>query len=199
MNSGLLFALGRDDRRSRSLIAVPWYLVALPMQQTLTISQNSPLPCDRCFEYILACTPKDFWTVRCTRCPDALDKLEKMAKDPKYANTKFASICLGAPEEGCDVTREILETPDDAPRWDAIHHFFMDFKSKEKAKKILGFSSVPFYIFLNEEGEIEQTGNTKAINFDRIPGVEKKDDPVIIPVANVDSSGERVLILDEDF
>jgi hypothetical protein len=35
----------------------------------------------------------------------------------------------------------------------------MEERDKERAKAILGFQSVPFYVVLNEQGEIMQMGN----------------------------------------
>mmetsp|Transcript_32332 Transcript_32332/g.95257 ORF Transcript_32332/g.95257 Transcript_32332/m.95257 type:complete len:112 (-) Transcript_32332:359-694(-) len=111
-----------------------------------------------------------------------------MAQDPKFANVDFVSICC----DSCDGAREILENPD-VPRWDAMHHYYMDQESKETAKKVLGFSMVPFYVFLNDKGEIVQKGNTNAVNFDQIPGVE-----TAAPAA-ASGGGEREFVMDEDF
>ena len=72
-----------------------------------------------------------------------------------------------------------------------MHHYFMDQESKEIAKKILGFSMVPFYVFLNHKGEIIQKGNSNAVDFDQIPGVA-----AATPAA---ASGEREFVMDEDF
>ena len=71
-----------------------------------------------------------------------------------------------------------------------MHHYFMDQESKETAKKVLGFSMVPFYVFLNDKGEIVQKGNTNAVNFEEIPGVAAAPDP---------ASVEREFVMDEDF
>jgi len=79
----------------------------------------------------------DFWTTRCTNCPEALDKLNNLAADERYKNVKFASICCGTGSSSDDA-RNIVEK-EDSPRWDKISHFFMDLDSKEEAKKILGF------------------------------------------------------------
>lgn len=108
----------------------------------------------------------DFWTTRCTNCPDALDELNDLAADERYKNVKFASICC----DSCDGARNIIEK-DDSPRWDRVSHFFMDQENKEEAKKILGFKQVPFYVVLNEEGDIVQMGSKKYIDFDNLPGM----------------------------
>ena len=111
-------------------------------------------------------SPTDFWTTKCTRCPDALDKLDKMAEDPKYENVQFISICC----DKLDGARDIIEKDDDL-RWQNVSHYFMDQQNKEEAKKILGFKSVPFYVVLDENGEITQLGNHKSIDFEEVPGV----------------------------
>ncbi len=51
----------------------------------------------------------------------------------------------------------------------------MDPDSKEEAKRLLGFHQVPFYVILNEHGEIVQKGSQKQVDFTNVPGlVEKK-------------------------
>mmetsp|Transcript_15969 Transcript_15969/g.33736 ORF Transcript_15969/g.33736 Transcript_15969/m.33736 type:complete len:172 (+) Transcript_15969:169-684(+) len=108
----------------------------------------------------------DFWTTKCTNCPDALDNLNDLAADERYKNIKFASIVC----DSCDGARDIIEK-DNNPRWDRISHFFMDHDHKEEAKRVLGFKQVPFYVVLNEEGEIVQMGSKKYIDFDNLPGM----------------------------
>lgn len=49
----------------------------------------------------------------------------------------------------------------------------MDYEHKEEAKKILGFKQVPFYVVLDDKGEIVQMGSKKQIDFDNIPGMEQ--------------------------
>ncbi len=51
----------------------------------------------------------------------------------------------------------------------------MDPTSKKEAKRLLEFHQVPFYVILNEQGEIVQKGSQKYIDFTDIPGaIEKK-------------------------
>ena len=54
----------------------------------------------------------------------------------------------------------------------------MDREHKEEAKRVLGFGRVPFYVVLNEYGDIVQMGSKKHIDFDNLPGMvqSKKDD-----------------------
>eukprot|EP00934_Nitzschia_sp_Nitz4_P002262 Nitzschia sp. Nitz4//scaffold141_size107518//80108//80762//NITZ4_004290-RA/size107518-augustus-gene-0.97-mRNA-1//-1//CDS//3329536330//2262//frame0 len=108
----------------------------------------------------------DFWTTRCTRCPDALDKLNNMAQDPMYENVQFVSICC----DKLDGARDIIEKEDDL-RWQNVNHYFMEQTDKEFAKQELGFKSVPFYVVLDEEGTITQKGNHGAIDFEDVPGI----------------------------
>mmetsp|Transcript_8066 Transcript_8066/g.11569 ORF Transcript_8066/g.11569 Transcript_8066/m.11569 type:complete len:191 (+) Transcript_8066:55-627(+) len=112
----------------------------------------------------------DFWTTRCTRCPDALDKLDAMKSEAKYSNVEFVSVCC----DKLDGAREIIEK-DDRPRWDNVAHYFMDENTKEEAKQVLGFASVPFYVVVNEDGEIVQKGNSKQIDFEAIPGINRPE------------------------
>ena len=114
----------------------------------------------------------DFWTTGCTNCPSALDELNDLAADERYERVKFASICC----DSCDGAREIIDR-DDAPRWDRLEHFFMDHEHKEEAKRVLGFGRVPFYVVLDEYGDIVQMGSKKHIDFDNLPGmVHSKED-----------------------
>lgn len=112
----------------------------------------------------------DFWTTQCVRCPAALDNLDSMAQKPEYSNVEFTSIVL----DECDGARNIIEK-DDEPRWKNINHFYMDKSFKETAKAALGFNQVPFYVVLNDKGEIVQKGSKKQIDFDTIPGVVRPE------------------------
>ncbi|KAL3942455.1 MAG: hypothetical protein SGBAC_003339 [Bacillariaceae sp.] len=115
----------------------------------------------------------DFWTTKCTRCPDALDKLDHMAQDPKYENVQFVSICC----DKLDGARDIIDQEEEE-RWQNVNHYFMESKDKETAKKVLGFRQVPFYVVLDEHGDIQQMGNHRAIDFDEVPGVVRPEPSV---------------------
>jgi hypothetical protein len=128
----------------------------------------------------------DFWTTQCTRCPEALDKLDDMAQDPKYRDVQFISICC----DKLDGARDIIERDDDL-RWQNINHYFMDKQDKELAKKALGFKQVPFYVVLDVNGSIQQSGNGKQVDFEEIPGIVEPEDgaaPTATPAHNVSSS-----------
>mmetsp|Transcript_1867 Transcript_1867/g.2688 ORF Transcript_1867/g.2688 Transcript_1867/m.2688 type:complete len:156 (-) Transcript_1867:532-999(-) len=145
---------------------------------------------------------KDFWTTKCTRCPQALDDLNSLAEMPEYENVRFTSIVLStAEEEGCDSARNILEAPDDSPRWNSISHYHMDLENKEVAKKELGFTQVPFYVVLNEKGDIVQKGSKAQVNFKEIAGLHELEEES--KVADNEETGfppqERIFCLDDDF
>jgi thiol-disulfide isomerase/thioredoxin len=135
----------------------------------------------------------DFWTTKCTRCPQALDELNSLAQQSKYSNVTFTSIVL----DECDGARNIIETPNDAPRWQNIQHYYMDVKFKEEAKDKLGFRQVPFYVVMDDKGVIVQKGSKRDIDFGVIPGVEKEEEEE--KVEEKECEEERVFCMDEDF
>ena len=121
-----------------------------------------------------------------------------MAQKPEYSNVKFTSIVL----DECDGARNIIEK-DNEPRWKNINHFYMDKSFKEAAKAALGFNQVPFYVVLNEKGEIVQKGSKKQIDFDTIPGVvrpsvnDKENIPVNVEKKEEPRALERVFCVDD--
>lgn len=95
----------------------------------------------------------DFWTTQCVKCPAALDNLNELAIE--HPDVQFVSICC----DSLDGAREIIERNNEL-RWSSVQHYFMNKDDKEKAKKVLGFSRVPFYVVLGEEeGQILDKGN----------------------------------------
>lgn len=120
--------------------------------------------------------PVDFWTTRCTRCPSALDELDARNS---LDNVQRVSICC----DKLDGARQILDQPDGERRWPNLQHYFTSKENKERAKKVLGFASVPFYVVLNEHGEIVQLGHN--IDWDSIPGScdnnKENEDSVQVP------------------
>jgi hypothetical protein len=120
--------------------------------------------CAFIIRYLIAChhslVGKDFWTVQCTRCPAALDKLNALASSMGSSGdttsstvVQFITVCCG---KELDAAREILDGPqgDDGRRWNHLAHYFMDYDTKEGAKQLLGFRQVPFYVVVDERGEI---------------------------------------------
>lgn len=128
-----------------------------------------------------------------------------MAASPKFEKVKFVSICC----DKLDGAREIIEKPTE-PRWQHVSHYYMEPSYKETAKRILGFKSVPFYVVLNENGQITQAGGPKQVDFDEIPGLvgpevdDSKENEPAPSEKQVDGTAqsvaaERVFTLDEDF
>mmetsp|Transcript_15969 Transcript_15969/g.17743 ORF Transcript_15969/g.17743 Transcript_15969/m.17743 type:complete len:129 (+) Transcript_15969:231-617(+) len=83
-----------------------------------------------------------------------------MAMDPNFLSLEFISICI----DNLDGAREIIEENDEL-KWQNISHYYMDFESKEEAKRSLEFNSVPFYVMLDEHGNIIQKGGEKQVSF----------------------------------
>ena len=102
----------------------------------------------------------------------------------EHPDVQFVSICC----DSLDGAREILER-DDEPRWSSVQHFFMSKEDKEKAKKLLGFARVPFYVVLGEEGQIMDKGN----NIDLTQYVVPEDKENLVG----DSNGDDVFIIDD--
>eukprot|EP00586_Coscinodiscus_wailesii_P012771 CAMPEP_0172520730 /NCGR_PEP_ID=MMETSP1066-20121228/292174_1 /TAXON_ID=671091 /ORGANISM="Coscinodiscus wailesii, Strain CCMP2513" /LENGTH=307 /DNA_ID=CAMNT_0013303537 /DNA_START=50 /DNA_END=972 /DNA_ORIENTATION=+ len=132
----------------------------------------------------------DFWTTKCTRCPDALDKLNDMAMQSRYSDIQFISICC----DSGDGARNIIEERNE-PRWGFISHYHMEDEYKEIAKKILGFQQVPFYVVVDATGSILQKGSSKVINFELLPGVVRHNEEDLTEEKN----DERGFIIDDDF
>lgn len=134
---------------------------------------------------ILFLSLSDFWTTKCTQCPDALDKLDIMAQDPKYKDVQFISICC----DKLDGARSIIEKEDDL-RWQNVKHYFMDKHDKETAKKILGFKQVPFYVVMDEHGAITQSGSGRQVDFDEVPGVVRPEPEANESMTDSDADSE---------
>jgi hypothetical protein len=140
----------------------------------------------------------DFWTTRCTRCPEALDKLNDAAAAGNGDNentVQFISVCCDA----MDGAREILDR-DAEPLWDAMTgHYFMDVVHKERAKKLLGFNQVPFYVVFSEVGEILYTGRT--INLTSYLGGGRElceiPDKVVVPSTPPSDSSKSTTVRQE--
>ena len=78
------------------------------------------------------------------------------------------------------------------------HYYIMDKNFKEEAKSVLGMQQVPFYVVLNEFGEIVQKGSKKQVNFEDIPGIVRQEEEKVEETKE-EQALERVFCLDEDF
>ena len=118
-----------------------------------------------------------------------------MSKLPQYANVEFASIAL----DECDGARNIIELPDEKPKWNNINHYLMDKEFAEEVKSVLlGMQQVPLYVVLNEFGEIVQKGSNKQVNFEDIPGIVQLEEEKVEETKD-EQALERVFCLDGDF
>lgn len=104
----------------------------------------------------------DFWTTSCERCPRELDKLDTLARDPKNAGISFISICC----DKLDGAREMIEEKEN-PRWSGMRHYFIDANEKETAKEWLGFCCVPFYVAIDKDGNICDSGGAETFDLDQ--------------------------------
>ena len=98
-----------------------------------------------------------------------------------HSDVQFVSICC----DSLDGARQIIER-DDEMRWSAVQHYYMSKQDKEKAKKLLGFSRVPFYVVLGEEGQMLDKGN----HIDFVQHLEDKENMV-------EGSNEDVFVIDD--
>lgn len=65
---------------------------------------------------------------------------------------------------------------------------------KEEAKQIFGFNSVPFYVFVDQQGQITQSGGPSTINWDTLPGVQQLDKENETYNANVQREEEHLML-----
>ena len=77
----------------------------------------------------------------------------------------------------------------------------MDSVSKEKAKAALGFRQVPFYVILNEQGEIQHKGSSKQMDLTNISGLKKADHPkpLFRPASPISVCVSREFCIEDDF
>lgn len=117
-----------------------------------------------------------------------------MAGDSCYEDVQFISICC----DKLDGAREIIEKEEET-RWRNVAHYYMSHDNKEKLKKIFGFQAVPFYVMVNEQGEITQMDN--KVDFDLVPGMkrEEKENEMegFVDIEKTVAADERVFVLDE--
>ena len=117
-----------------------------------------------------------------------------MAQDPKYKDVQFISICC----DKLDGARDIIERDDDL-RWQNVNHYFMDKNDKEKAKKLLGFQQVPFYVVMDEYGSITQSGSGRQVDFDEVPGVVRPEQSSFCTTSDSDGDSESFDDMGFDF
>lgn len=135
----------------------------------------------------------DLWHTRCTRCPDALTKLDAVAASGKHQGVVFAACALSLCDkpdgpESEDAGREaVTELIDDM--WDNLKHCYMTVRhpeafcrpnprrlhgtltallqaeEKAAAKSELGFTAVPFCVVFDAAGAVCYQGDPAKIDF----------------------------------
>ena len=88
----------------------------------------------------------DFWTTKCTRCPAALEKLNSEAGLAENADIVFVSCALSQGDGNYAVAADLVCEGS----FDEMTHCFMEEAVKEAAKATFGFTSVPFYVVVDQ-------------------------------------------------
>jgi thiol-disulfide isomerase/thioredoxin len=104
----------------------------------------------------------DFWTTKCTRCPAALEKLNDEACLAENADIVFVSCALSQGKDNYVMAADLVC---DNGSFAELIHCYMDMETKETAKAIFGFASVPFYVVVDKRGVILGMGEPKAVNY----------------------------------
>eukprot|EP00903_Cladosiphon_okamuranus_P006246 g6130.t1 len=99
----------------------------------------------------------DFWTTRCTNCPAALDALDAIARE--RPGVAFVGVNI----DDAGLAGELVAKAASEGRWTSLTHAHLGEDEKEKAKKILGMRTVPFYVVVSEAGKVLRHGNAKAL------------------------------------
>ena len=92
----------------------------------------------------------DFWTTKCTRCPAALEKLNSEAGLAENADIVFVSCALSQGDGNYAVAADLVCEGS----FDEMTHCFMEEAVKEAAKATFGFTSVPFYVVVDQVTKI---------------------------------------------
>lgn len=89
----------------------------------------------------------EFWHRRCNRCPAGLMKLDKLAAIGAPLTLAACAIAV-SPDDATELER-VVELHDAFPH---LTHLFMTFEQKERAKRVFGFSSVPYCVLFDAGG-----------------------------------------------
>ena len=136
----------------------------------------------------------DFWHTECVKCPAAIERLNEEAESDIGNDTIVICCALSRGEGNKEMVSDLVCD------WENMTHVFMDMEMKEEAKKLLGFTAVPFYVVVDKNGNITGKGDPKKIDYMELlnteaqPIIEKPEEivPILAPV-------ENVFTLDEDF
>ena len=102
-----------------------------------------------------------------------------------------------------DGARSIIDQEEEA-RWSNIKHYYINKTEKEQAKEVLGFNCVPFYVAVNKDGIICDTGGPKSFDLARALRLFQQSKENQNPTNLIWSNGKlpyysKGLVLDEEF
>jgi thiol-disulfide isomerase/thioredoxin len=125
----------------------------------------------------------DFWHTKCVKCPAALEKLNDEAEEKE--DILFVACALSQGQGNIEAVEELTQD------WLHLTHTFMEMDAKEEAKGAFGFTSVPFFVVIAQDGTILGTGDPKKISYESL--FEQ-------PLSSTSKeTGKDVFSLDEDF
>lgn len=102
----------------------------------------------------------DFWNTRCSKCPTALAKMDSLAS--KFSASTISVACalsLGSQSTTIDDVEEL------AGAFPNLEHVYMDFDTKERVKKTLNFTSLPFAVAYDSNANIICQGDPMNVEF----------------------------------
>ena len=100
----------------------------------------------------------DFWNTRCVKCPSALAKMDSLASSFS-ASVTFAACALSLGSQSIEDVEEFVES---LPN---LEHVYMDFDTKERVKKALNFTSLPFAVVYDSNANIICKGDPMNAEF----------------------------------
>jgi len=97
-----------------------------------------------------------FWTTVCPRCPRSLDVIEGFAAAQAYRPVEFMTVCCDDEVYGRHMVLQSFSVSN--PEHRRVSHFFAPAPVKVSLKSLFGFESVPYYVMLDEGGQVIYSG-----------------------------------------
>ena len=101
----------------------------------------------------------DFWNTRCVKCPSALAKMDSLASK-NSASVLFVACALSLGSQS--TVEDIAELVETLPN---LEHVYMDFDTKERVKRALNFTSLPFAVIYDSNANIICQGDPMNAEF----------------------------------
>lgn len=100
----------------------------------------------------------EFWNVRCTRCPEALNKVGALASQFPHVNFAACALAVTQDEEEADVVDEYVAAH--ANYFTSFDSYlFMTYAQKEEVKRVFRFTQLPHCVVLDRMGGVRFSGN----------------------------------------